>query len=1175
MIFFDNCCSNFRSKQYLSFFRQLVCCFRPPTTIRLLALLICLSFSVAAKAAQITLNLKAVPLATAFNEIKKQTGYGFWYEKKDLADLPKITVSVKNADVVEVMDACLKGLPLSYQIFDKTVVVKRKPAAPVKTSNGQLDFKVRGKVTDENAKPMPGVTVRLLATNQMTITDNDGNFEIAVPDEQAVLQLSYLGYATIERQVGKERSLSFVLKETENSLNSVQVVSTGYQTLPKERATGSFVLIDSALLNRSVGSNILDRLDGVTSSLSFNKNTGGGEGFNSSAISIRGRSTILGDAEPLIVLDNFAFTGDINAINPNDVESITILKDAAAASIWGTKAGNGVIVITTKSGRFNQKTTINFQSNIQSGERPDLYSRPQLSSREYIEVERYLFAQGRYNAVINNGYGALSPAIELMLRHRNGAIDEMALQRSLDSLGGFDIREQQLAHYYRAPLLQQYQLAMSGGAEQYKYAISGGFDRNLNQIATDSYSRATLNFNHTYHLLNKRLELNSIAQYSAERDIGRNMLLSPRYPYENWIDGDGTHLSVTDGVLRLSYAGSQAQKGLLDWMYRPLDENRSVSLLDRQNLRLSANANYRLSSIFKLATFYTQQRSTSNTAINYPENAYYVRNMINSFSSVITAGGVVTRPIPLGGILDQARSTTVQHAGRVQLLADKRWHDMHSISGVAGIEISEITSDGQLAVQYGYNGETGTTGNQAIDFSRDYPVYYSGSTARISNGTAINGTIDRFRSYFGNFTYALKDRYTASASVRKDESNLFGVKSNQKGVPLWSAGLGWEISREPFLKTDLVSLLKLRLTYGVSGNVDKSTSAYLTASQQNARNRWNAVQSNITNPPNPSLSWEKVANLNLGIDFALWDRRVSGSFELYRKKGMDLIGTSPIAPQTGLVEFRGNSAELVTRGIDMVLHTRNLQGSFSWNSTILLNMVNDRVSQFMANPGSNFDLVYGNYNNPQVGFPYNALYSFRWGGLDNTGAPRGYLLDQLSTDYNAIRNSMQRDDVVFHGSRSPTVFGSFIHQFSWQGISLSFNMTYKLGYFLRRESLDNVTLFNGGYMMPDYAARWQAPGDENKTNVPALVYPANNARQSIYSFGESLTYRGDHVRIRDVRVDYNLGRVLKTKAIKSLSVNFYVNNPGLLWRENDLVIDPDSPTIRQATSYAFGIKSSF
>jgi len=271
----------------------------------------------------------------------------------------------------------------------------------------------RGRIVNEQGEGAPNVSITIKGTNRSTTTNSQGEFVLTGLDNNATLIISSIGYEPMEFKPLGQSALTIRLKTRVSEMQEVEVVSTGYQDIPKERSTGSFTKIDKATLNQQTGTNILDRLIGVTSGLLFDVNKEDGNPQNKTKISIRGLSTIHGPMDPLIVVDGFIYEGDIENINPNTIDNVTVLKDAAAASIWGARAGNGVIVISTKRGKFNQKLKVDVNANIIVTEKPDFFSLPEISSAEYIDLEQFLYRNNYFNGALNNIYAAITPAVSI------------------------------------------------------------------------------------------------------------------------------------------------------------------------------------------------------------------------------------------------------------------------------------------------------------------------------------------------------------------------------------------------------------------------------------------------------------------------------------------------------------------------------------------------------------------------------------------------------------------------------------------------------------------------------------------------------------------------------------------------------------------------------------------
>lgn len=1122
---------------------------------------------VSAFAQKITYVKKEVTLAQLFKEIKKQTGFNVIWNEEKLNAEKSISVNFHDASLNEVMSKALTNPSLSFTITDKTIVVTQKEVSFLdRIMSPFREINVSGVVRDENNKPLWAATIKVKNKNKYVHTDSLGRFTLEGVRPDAALVVSYLGFQS--REIRAQADVGTLkLMMISGNLEEVQIVSTGYQTLPKERATGSFVRIDKDLLDRSVSTGILDRLDGVTSGLIFTSPVTRQVG--QSAIEIHGRSTLFGNADPLIVLDNFPYDGDLNNINPNDIETITILKDAAAASAWGTRSGNGVIVITTKKGSLNTAPKIGFNANVTFGQKPNLYYAPQLSSSEVVDVQQYLYNQGAYSAAINDGYSYIPPAVELF---RNPS--DPNYQSKLNALRNIDIRDQLSKYFYQSSVDQQYQVGVNGGGKYQKYALSAGFDRNLGSAVGNCYNRITLNASNSFYLFKNKLELSSNLRYtgSKTREMPNFVFFNP---YDQLADDNGNSLVVSN-TFRLSYVETAGNGKLLDWLYRPLDELRNrynTTTTDVDNYRINLTLGYKIVAGLKLSAVYNYEKGNSDQGTLYEQASYYSRNLINTYSQIDPVTGKLTRIVPEGNIYISQPTNRKSESGRLQI--DEEVHfGKHALNAIAGVEIRELNTSDSKNTFFGYDTQTGTNLNSSLNFTEDYPLFY-GSVGKIPLFYRSYGTDNRFFSYYFNGSYTYSDRYILSLSARQDESNLFGVRTNQKGIPLWSTGVAWLLNKENFYAIDWLPLLKLKATYGYTGNVDNNLSAYLTTMNDGVSfNTYGAPYSSIVNPPNPSLRWEKVRNMNFGLDFQTKNNRLSGSVDVWQKKGMDLIGNNSVAPQTGMTVYMGNSANTLTRGMDFQINSKNLIGTIKWNTTLLYNHVTSEVTSYKVSNGSNFNVITANYMNPLQGFPFYSVFSFKYAGLNKTGDPQAYLNGIVSTDYGAIVNSTDRSDLVYTGSATPTSFGNLLNTFNYKGFELSINISYRLGYYFRRNSFNNRGLTGGTYAYADYQSRWQKPGDENQTSVPSLIYPANNERDALYIYSNILVEKADNIRLKDIRLSYTFAK-MSYFPFKNLNVFTYINNVGFLWRANHYHLDPDYPTgIPEVRTIAFGLRAA-
>lgn len=1033
---------------------------------------------------------------------------------------------------------------------------------------------ISGKVTDERGESLAGAIIKIKGTMLATSSGREGTFRINSPSANPTLIISFIGYQPQESTLKPGQTfLSVSLSPDSTQLNEVQIVSTGYQQIPKERATGSFVQIDSALLNRRVSTTILDRLDGLVSGLIFNKNAVSSPGANISAISIRGRSTIFAEAEPLIVLDNFPYDGDLSNINPNDIASVSVLRDAAAASIWGARSGNGVIVLTSKTGRLNQAPKVSFNSNVSISAKPDLFYQPVMSAADYISVEEFLFSKGYFDSRIGTEYQPLSPVVQLLNEGRNNPSAAAGIAAEIEALKSSDIRNDELRYYYRRGLNQQYSLNINGGSQQNTWYASAGYDGTRGTSVFNRTGRVTVSMNDKYQMLNNRLELSSALYITSTTNNAQAMYqpgIGVRYPYGTIADAAGNALPVYS-YYRKSWLDTLTRRKA-DWEFRPLDEihlnnNKSTGM----DYRVNTSLRYHVTEGLNATVLYQYSRGTSERRELYPEESFYARDLVNSYQGII----------PEGAVLNSANTAYTTNNLRVQADLNRQWK-RHRVSALAGAEFKNYNTRSEANTLYGYNEQNESF--TLADFTTTYPTIPRGDYMPVPNQADRATTADHYLSYFANASYTYNGRYTVSGSARRDESNLFGVKTNQKGVPLWSAGLAWNVSDEAFWHLSWLPYLKLRLTTGYNGNVDKTLSALTTASLAGP-NVYQANYSIISNPPNPALRWEKIRMLNAGIDFALADNRISGTAEYYRKKGKDMIGTSPLPPQTGVTTFKGNTANISGNGLDLTLNAIVLKSRLRWETILQYSYAKDKVDRYLFKQPSVALYVNGNYTSPMEGYPYMALFSFKWAGLDaSTGNPMGYADGAAVADYARLLNPSSPDEVVYSGSQSPVSFGNFRNTISWKGLSISANVTYKLGYVFRNPSVQYSALYSGmlngqgtsGHA--DFARRWQQPGDEAYTHVPSMIYPLSDTkRDDFYARSEVLVEKGDHVRLQDIRCGYALpGRIIRRLGLQSASVYGYASNLGIIWKATGSGLDPDYIYgMPNPVSVSFGFNASF
>ncbi|MGJ1501361.1 SusC/RagA family TonB-linked outer membrane protein [Sphingobacterium multivorum] len=1161
-----------------------------PPAMKLMVLLFLAAFLLAAmtvKAQSVTISAKDASLESVFARIERQTGYQFFYKDGVLRNSEKVSMDIK-AELSDALRRLFQNQPLSYEIVDKTIVVKPKPKAvpPNKNTSSSSIKTLTGLVLGDDGRPLRGASVRVKGTEMAAMSDAEGRFSIAGVANDVVLSVSYIGYQS--REISAQGNDMIIrLTFLSSVIDEVSVVSTGYQTLPKERVTGSFVQLDNAILNRRVSTGILDRIEDIVPGLLFSKNNSNLNFYSSqSPITIRGQSTIMGNANPLIVVDNFPYDGDINSINPNDVETITVLKDAAAASIWGSRAGNGVIVISTKKGALEQPVRVSFNSNITVGGKSDLFYQPQMTSADFIDVEKMLFSQGYYTPFETSGAGqALTPVVELLIAKRDKVISEQEADEAIESYKNYDTRNDLKKYALRNSLSQQYALSLSGGGRQNSYYLSAGYDKNLANVKGGGYDRVSLTARNSISLLKDKLNFTGTFSLSSGETSAALELYGasfqngglPYYPYARIADDSGGPLSVVRDF-RSAFIKEAPSRGFIDWEYRPLDE---INLNNNKNrlteYRINTSAKYQIIPQLNAELLYQYTGASRESRNLQNEDSYFARNMVNRFTQV--NGNVLSYPVPKGGILDIGNLDRNVHNFRAQLNYQQVINNDHEIAGIAGYEISDTRVVNNQNRLYGYNPTNAL--NKPVDYITSFPMSTSsfGSTERIPFVDKETDLTDRYISYYSNGSYTYKKRYILSASARLDRSNIFGVKTNQKGVPLYSTGLSWIISNENFYKIDWLTYLKLRATFGYSGNVYNKLSAYTTATPStfySANANTGLTYATIVNPPNPELKWERVRVVNFGLDFSLLDHRISGSFDYYLKNGMDLIGTTEFDSTKGIKTFTGNNANTEGKGFDLSLSTKNVVSGLKWNTSLLLSYNRTLVSRFEQKLRGD-DYITG-YGQPLVGRPLLGIYSYQSVGLDPAdGNPRGYLNGEVSSDYLNIRSSATSENIKYHGSATPLLYGSIRNDFQYKNISLSVGLSYRLDYYFRKNSINYSDVLQGFGGHGDYAGRWKVPGDETLTFIPAMPADINIDRDVFYKYSDVLVKRADHIRLQDISISYTFDKTHTPRfPLNRLQVYGYIDNIGTIWKNNRFGIDPDyQQTGPLPTTFAIGLRADF
>ncbi|SMC86897.1 SusC/RagA family TonB-linked outer membrane protein [Pedobacter africanus] len=1128
----------------------------------LLITVIVLQAAASGFAQNVTFNKRNATLRQLFTEIRKQTGYNvLWQREKVNADI-KVDITFRNTPLAEVLKTALEPRLLTYSIVNKTVVVKpQEPSLIQKITRFFSAIDVKGTVTDaETGKAIPGVTITLKGTKRLVIADEQGNFIFSDVPEDGILVFSNIGYVSSE--VNAAAKLMVKLVPFNQMLENV-VVSTGYQSLPRERAAGSFGVIKQATLDKRSNVNILSYLEGQVPGLLT-----GADG----RITIRGQSTLVNaNKDPLIVLDGFPIERSVESINPNDVESITVLKDASAASIWGVRAANGVIVIQTKRGQSAVKPLdISFSSTLSLTQTSDLAKLPYASTASFIELEKYK-VDNNLTFFTGKPRPAITPVVDAYLNNPSGAA---ALVGPLQQINSY----QEFKDLFMSPAnRQQYALNIAGKGEKSTHRASFSYDKVNAEFKHNSTERLLGDLFETLTLLpslKAELGLNFVLNNTRNNGMGFSDLKT-LLPYQRIVGDNGVYLPQPQTFYQGDKDALVASGYPYNWNYNLMQEyNNKDNKIISSGLNATAGLNYKImEGLYALAAY--QYESGTSTATNlYNEESYFTRNAVNFSTSV--KNNVITTGIPKGSIYRESIGRTYSHTFRGLLRFDNELTPQkHYLSAIAGMEVRAVGSKLSNQTKYGYN-------PQSLQFARvNYNTMYTdirGSQQLIPDETIFQDNLNRFVSFYSNAGYTYNDRYTLNASARLDKTNLFGSSDQYRNVWLWSAGLSWQLHKEAFLQHSVFNSLVLRASYGINGNVDRSTSPYLIANVATDQ-QTNQPYAYVANPQNPLLRWEKTTVTNLGLDFALLNGRLSGTLEYYHKLSDDLLGNATVNGTYGFNNAYINYASMKNRGADVRLSGQILNRNFKWNATLNYSY-NQNTVKHVDFPQK----TVGSYlaGVAQEGKPLDYLYSYKWAGLSANGWPQVFNEKGQAVDYKTDMASTLA--LVYQGTATAPHYGALINEFSYKGFSVLTNFTFKMGHKFRVPVIQYEPIGDAAQVHKDWDLRWKKAGDEAFTNVPAA--PTSITGLNVYDryarYADIQVETASLVRFRELLINYafdaklfrktpftrlNLG--LQARNLATYKFNKAGLDPEYLVQDRNNIVLPPNP------EYSLIIRANF
>ncbi len=1038
--------------------RRLFKCLLFMKLMAIFSLVLCLHVSAKSysQSERVSLSMKNASLEQVFKALESSTDYTFLYRYDYIDDVKKQDINYSNERVSVILDKCLKGSGLSYKLLDKTVVImndKSEPAEQIKKES------VKGIVVDEKGNPLPGVSIVIKGTSVGVSSGVDGNFQIKA-EKGDILVVSFIGMETREVNCAGDKNLKIVLKEGKQELE--EVICTGYERIEKRKLTSSVVSVKGEDVIEPVATSIDQMLQGKIAGVSvLNQTSTPGA---APKIRIRGTSSITGNREPVWVVDGVILqdpvplsTEELNSmdkvnlignaisfLNPEDIDRIDVLKDASATAIYGVKAANGVIVITTKKG-VKGKPRVSYTTSVSYLQRPNYDDMYRMNSKDRIEVSEEMHKMGYAFTGINPGRlsyeGALMDLWDKNITYAE--FNQQVKQLKENNTDWFDL-------LFNSTINQTHNITLSGGDENTNYYFSAGYSNNKGVSEGVDYTKynAMLKVNSQLRD-NLKLGINLSAS-STDSDRPHSSLDLYQYAYETSraipaYNADGSYAFYTKSAAFNPSAFGAAvyppiQFNVLDELDRTGSNTKNQSVSATFNLDWILTKNVFFNSVVNISKTNSRSESWAEDRSYYSQEKRGIPYGVKVDLIETPDYNAEENDLPYGGVLSLSNVNSHSYSVRNSITFKKDF-GAHYLSTNIGNEVRSSQYLGNSSTQYGYLPDRGKT-FATVDIV-DYGKF---GEVLANNRPRITDTETNVLSFYGIFTYSYDNKYILNFNIRGDGSNKFGEDKANRFLPVWSVSGRWNLYKESFMKNlDFMDSFALRASYGVQGNVsdDQVPNLILTMGGYDSYADYN--QSYLYKVPNNNLRWEKTDSYNLGIDFSLFNSRLSGTLELYNKVGKDQIIYKEIPSTNGARTVSINEGEITNKGWEIflrgdVIRTKDLTWSLSINTGKNYNEI--------KKAGSTETFTYEDYIKGTLltnGNAVNTFYSYKFDKLDENGYPTFKDYNEKDEEGNYLVNSYEEAyNRIFteSGNRVPDLTGGFSTYLKYKRFSLNATFSF-------------------------------------------------------------------------------------------------------------------------------------
>ncbi|MFA8434653.1 MAG: SusC/RagA family TonB-linked outer membrane protein [Marinifilaceae bacterium] len=1144
---------------------------------------------------RIDVELKNSSIEDLIKVIEEQTDLGFLYDASHLREVKPISVSVQNESVENVLHKALENTGLGFEVEYKTILIKplSEKAQPIQQQEKRT---ITGTVTDESKLSLPGVSVLVKGTTNGVSTDFDGKYSLKLPGNgQVTLVFSFIGMEPQEVVVTNQEVVNVVLKSSSEQLEEV-VVTTGYQKIDRKLFTGSAAVLKAEEAKVAGVADVGRMLEGKVAGVSV-QNVSGTFGA-APKIRVRGASSIYGDTKPLWVVDGVVLedvvdispdqlsSGDastlisssVAGLNADDIESFQILKDASATALYGARAMNGVIVITTKKGHAG-KNSIRVTSEFTMKMKPSYSNYDIMNSQEQMEM--FLEMQDKEwlnhaDMMRSKDGGVFFKMYELINSYENG---KFGLENTPEARANF-LRRYERANtdwfdiLFRNSLQQNHSVSFSGGSESSRFYVSTSWLNDEGWTIADKVDRYTVNMRGDFDVTDKLSvglqTKGSIRQQKTPGTFNRtNDAVNGNYSREFDINPFSYALNTSRTITPYDENGNLEYVRMNYAPFNILEEYQNNYInLNVLDLSIQGDLGYKFNKYldYKFTGSLRYVKSSNEHKIKEGSNVVAAYNAGVDDPVIATSNKYLWKDVslpnsreisvlPYGGFYNKEANSLENYYFRNMLNYNRTFDEIHSVNVMLGQELKYVNRQYDFfngyGYQYGKGGVAFTDPNMIKATNESGFSYYGMEEFR-----------DRFVAAFANVAYSYKGKYTFNGTARVDGSNQLGQSRSARYLPTWNFSGKWNAKEEAFLTdVDWLSNLSFRGTYGLTATMGPANNASIVYRNRITTTPYDSEKQNamyIESLENSELTWEKQYETNLGFDFGLFNR-ISLSVDAYQRKGFDLIARVRTSGIGGEGWKYANYADMTSKGIEFSLGTKNIESKdFNWTSNLTFAYNKNEITNLKNRPII-YDLVRAEGGALQGG-PVRGLYSIPFAGLSELGLPQFYDKDGNITS-DVYFQDANISHLKYEGSIDPKITGGFSNAINYKNWKLNVFCSYQFGNMIRLYPSFHASYSDMDAVTKDMRNRWMLPGDEKYTNIPTIaskrIYDEYGyeleSTYNAYNYSDQRVAKGDFIRLKEISLEYKIPQTfLDRVGLTSASLKAQGTNLFLLYSDSAL-----------------------